>query len=144
MSASRAGNGAGSSAGHRRAVRGRRARVRHRVDLRDPGCPDPAVAGRPRAPAGPGAAVATFAGATSVLLSLIGFLRWVFVVPPLAAPTWPATRPPGHPGRGERCLDANTTSPARSWEHLAPLLVIGWSITLSGVIPRTGPCLAEL
>jgi hypothetical protein len=28
--------------------------------------------------------VATFAGAISVLLALIGFLRWVFVVPPLA------------------------------------------------------------
>src|SRR5918993_1445647 len=26
----------------------------------------------------------TFVGATSVVLSLIGFLRWVFVVPPLA------------------------------------------------------------
>src|SRR3954463_2152123 len=28
--------------------------------------------------------VATYAGATSVVLSLIGFLRWVFVVPALA------------------------------------------------------------
>ena len=28
--------------------------------------------------------VATFAGAISVILALIGFLRWVFVVPPLA------------------------------------------------------------
>src|SRR3954447_4164340 len=28
--------------------------------------------------------VATYVGATSVVLSLIGFLRWVFVVPPLA------------------------------------------------------------
>src|SRR5829696_9764016 len=28
--------------------------------------------------------VATFLGATSVVLSLIGFMRWVFVVPPLA------------------------------------------------------------
>jgi len=28
--------------------------------------------------------VATFAGAISVVLALIGFLRWVFVVPPLA------------------------------------------------------------
>src|SRR5215211_7586125 len=27
---------------------------------------------------------ATFVGATSVVLSLVGFLRWVFVVPPLA------------------------------------------------------------
>jgi hypothetical protein len=28
--------------------------------------------------------VVTYVGATSVELSLIGFLRWVFVVPPLA------------------------------------------------------------
>src|SRR3954470_7342906 len=28
--------------------------------------------------------VATYVGATSVVLALIGFLRWVFVVPPLA------------------------------------------------------------
>src|ERR687889_1619690 len=27
---------------------------------------------------------ATYVGATSVVLSLVGFLRWVFVVPPLA------------------------------------------------------------
>jgi hypothetical protein len=32
----------------------------------------------------PALRVATAAGAASVLLSLIGFLRWVFVVPPLA------------------------------------------------------------
>ncbi|SHN74898.1 protein of unknown function [Geodermatophilus obscurus] len=39
---------------------------------------------------------ATCAGATSVVLALIGFLRWVFVVPPLAdSPTSPETPPPG-------------------------------------------------
>ena len=41
----------------------------------------PAVLGRRDDPA---LRVATYVGATSVLLSLIGFLRWVFVVPPLA------------------------------------------------------------
>src|SRR5919107_3908290 len=41
----------------------------------------PAVLGRRDDPV---LRVATWAGATSVLLSLIGFLRWVFVVPPLA------------------------------------------------------------
>lgn len=33
----------------------------------------------------PALRVATWVGAASVLLSVIGFLRWVFVVPPLAA-----------------------------------------------------------
>jgi hypothetical protein len=36
---------------------------------------------------------ATFVGAASVLLSLIGFLRWVFVVPPLAADAYVAGDP---------------------------------------------------
>ncbi len=41
----------------------------------------PVVLGRRDDPA---LRVATYVGATSVVLSLIGFLRWVFVVPPLA------------------------------------------------------------
>src|SRR3954471_10738696 len=41
----------------------------------------PAVLGRRDDPV---LRVATYVGATSVVLSLIGFLRWVFVVPPLA------------------------------------------------------------
>src|SRR5688572_25345654 len=41
----------------------------------------PAALGRRHDPA---MQVATYAGAASVVLSLIGFLRWVFVVPPLA------------------------------------------------------------
>src|SRR3954470_12714651 len=41
----------------------------------------PAVLGRRGDPV---LRVATYVGATSVLLALIGFLRWVFVVPPLA------------------------------------------------------------
>jgi hypothetical protein len=41
----------------------------------------PAVLGRRNDPV---LWVATYVGATSVLLSLIGFLRWVFVVPPRA------------------------------------------------------------
>ena len=45
---------------------------------------------------------ATLVGAASVLLSLIGFLRWVFVVPP-----WRhlRRRRPHHPGRGRGRLD---------------------------------------
>src|SRR5688572_25430484 len=41
----------------------------------------PAALGRREDPA---LRAATYVGATSVLLSLVGFLRWVFVVPPLA------------------------------------------------------------
>ena len=80
--------------------------------------------------------VATDAGATSVLLSLIGFLRWVFVVPPLA----------------RAYVDGDATTRAAveaAWtaqhqyggallgEHLGQLLVIGWSVTLCVVIVRS-------
>ena len=79
---------------------------------------------------------ATFVGAASVLLSLIGFLRWVFVVPPLAhayvtgdasarsaiAAAWTAQHQFGGALLGE---------------HLGQLLVIGWSVTVSLLILRT-------
>jgi Domain of unknown function (DUF4386) len=79
--------------------------------------------------------VGTAAGAISVVLALIGFLRWVFVVPPLAQMY----------GDGDA---ANRTALAAAWlaqhqfggallgEHLGQLLVIGWSVTLSIVILR--------
>ena len=80
--------------------------------------------------------VATYVGATSVVLSLIGFLRWVFVVPALA----------GSYVTG----DATTQAAAEaSWmaqhqfggallgEHLGQLLIIGWSVTLSVIILRS-------
>ena len=63
----------------------------------------PAVLGRRDDPA---LRVATYVGATSVLLSLIGFLRWVFVVPPLARSY--VTGDADHPGRGGRRLDRAT------------------------------------
>jgi Domain of unknown function (DUF4386) len=79
---------------------------------------------------------ATFVGATSVVLSLVGFLRWVFVVPPLA--------------RSYVEGDATTKSAVEAaWtaqhqfggalvgEHLGELLVIGWSLTLCVIILRT-------
>jgi Domain of unknown function (DUF4386) len=80
---------------------------------------------------------ATFVGAASVLLSLIGFLRWVFVVPTLAdsyvsgdattraavAAAWTAQHQFGGALLGE---------------HLGQLLAIGWSITLSVLVLRTG------
>jgi hypothetical protein len=79
----------------------------------------------------------TLIGATSVVLSLIGFLRWVFVVPPLAASYVdgdPVTR---------AAVDAAWTAQhqfggALLGEHLGQLLVIGWSVTVSVTILRTG------
>ena len=79
---------------------------------------------------------ATYAGATSVVLSLIGFLRWVFVVPPLA--------------ESHASGDATTRAAVEAaWtaqhqfggallgEHLGQLLVLAWSVTLSIVILRS-------
>jgi Domain of unknown function (DUF4386) len=63
---------------------------------------------------------ATFVGAASVLLSLIGFLRWVFVVPPWPRPTSPATLPPRRrsppPGRAwppARCTCSTRATSSR-------------------------------
>src|SRR5829696_6613496 len=80
---------------------------------------------------------ATYVGAASVLLSLIGFLRWVFVVPPLAR-----SYVGGDPVT-QAAVDAAWTAQhqfggALLGEHLGQLLVIGWSATLSMVILRTG------
>ena len=93
----------------------------------------PAALGRRDDPA---LRVATWVGAASVLLSLIGFLRWVFVVPPLA--------------RSYVEGDATTRAAVdAAWaaqhqfggallgEHLSQLMVIGWSVTLSVVILRS-------
>jgi hypothetical protein len=67
------------------------------------------------------------------VLALIGFLRWVFVVPPLA-------------GFYQDSDSANRTALAAAWlaqhqfggaflgEHLGQLLGIGWSVTLSIII----------
>jgi hypothetical protein len=93
----------------------------------------PAVLGRHRDPV---LRAATFAGAVSVVLSMAGFLRWVFVVPPLArdyvagdettkaavAAAWTAQHQYGGALLGE---------------HLGELLVIAWSVTLSVVILRS-------
>jgi hypothetical protein len=93
----------------------------------------PAVVGRRGDPA---LWAATFMGAASVLLSLVGFLRWVFVVPPLAGAYVTgdaATR---------AAVDAAWTAQhqfggALLGEHLGQLLVIGWSVTISLIILRT-------
>src|SRR4051812_4240401 len=80
--------------------------------------------------------VATYAGATSVVLALIGFLRWVFVVPPLADSyvTGDATT--------RAAVDAAWTAQhqfggALLGEHLGQLLAIGWSVALSVIILRS-------
>jgi uncharacterized protein DUF4386 len=92
----------------------------------------PAVLGRRDDPV---LRVATYVGATSVLLALIGFLRWVFVVPPLAdsyVNGEAATR---------AAADAAWTAQhqlggALLGEHLGQLLAIAWSVTLSVIILR--------
>ena len=63
----------------------------------------PATLGRREDPA---LRVATYIGATSVVLSLVGFLRWVFVVPPLAHSYVTGQR--HHPSRRRRRLDRAT------------------------------------
>jgi Domain of unknown function (DUF4386) len=80
--------------------------------------------------------VATYVGATSVVLSLIGFLRWVFVVPPLAdsyVSGNDVTR---------AAVDAAWTAQhqfggALLGEHLGQLLAVAWSITVSVIILRS-------
>ncbi|WP_458780589.1 DUF4386 domain-containing protein [Arthrobacter sp. D3-16] len=80
--------------------------------------------------------VATYAGAASVLLSLIGFLRWVFVVPALASSY--ATGD----GQTKAAVAAAWTAQhqfggALLGEHLGQLLVIAWSVAVSIVILRS-------
>jgi hypothetical protein len=79
---------------------------------------------------------ATYVGAASVLLSLIGFLRWVFVVPVLAQSyvTGDATT--------RAAVEAAWTAQhqfggALLGEHLGQLLVLGWSVTLSVIVLLT-------
>jgi hypothetical protein len=93
----------------------------------------PAALGRRDDPA---LRAATYLGATSVVLSVIGFLRWVFVVPPLAESyvAGDATT--------QAAVDAAWTAQhqfggALLGEHLGQLLAIAWSVTLSVIILRT-------
>ncbi|MEV6900404.1 DUF4386 family protein [Amycolatopsis sp. NPDC051372] len=80
---------------------------------------------------------ATYVGATSVVLSLIGFLRWVFVVAPLAASyvTGDATT--------QTAVNAAWTAQHQfggplPGEHFGQLLVIVWSVVLCAIVLRTG------
>ena len=59
-------------------------------------------------------------GAASVLLALIGFLRWVFVVPALADSYVAGDPPPG--GGGGRWMAQHQSGGALLGEHLGQLL----------------------
>jgi hypothetical protein len=93
----------------------------------------PAALGRRDDPA---LRVATYVGATSVVLALVGFLRWVFVVPALAHSyvTGDATT--------QAAVNAAWTAQhqfggALLGEHLGQSMAIGWSVTVSIIILRT-------
>jgi len=80
--------------------------------------------------------VATIVGATSVALALIGFLRWVFVVPPLARSYVDGD------AATQAAVEAAWTAQhqfggALLGEHLGQLLAVGWSLTLSIIIMRS-------
>jgi Domain of unknown function (DUF4386) len=93
----------------------------------------PTVLGRR---ADPALRVATAVGATSVLLSLIGFLRWVFVVPPLAH-SYMSGDPVTQAAVTAAWISQHQYGGALLGEHLGQLLVIGWSVTLSVIILRS-------
>jgi hypothetical protein len=79
---------------------------------------------------------ATYVGAASVVLSLIGFLRWVFVVPPLADSY--VTGDAVTRAAAEAAWTAqHQFGGALLGEHLGQLFVIGWSVTLSVIILRS-------
>jgi Domain of unknown function (DUF4386) len=80
--------------------------------------------------------VATFAGAISVMLALIGFLRWVFVVPPLAR-RYQDGDSVTRTAIGVAWLAQHQFGGALLGEHLGQLLGIGWSVTLSIIVLRT-------
>jgi hypothetical protein len=80
---------------------------------------------------------ATFVGAASVLLSLIGFLRWVFVVPALAD-SYAAGDATTKAAVAAAWMAQHQFGGALLGEHLGQLLAIGWSITISLLILRTG------
>jgi len=80
--------------------------------------------------------VATWAGAVSVVLALIGFLRWVFVVPALAA-SYAAGDAATRVAVEAAWTAQHQFGGALLGEHLGQLLAIGWSAALSVVVLRT-------
>jgi hypothetical protein len=80
--------------------------------------------------------VATAIGAASVAFSLIGFLRWVFVVPALAR-SWMEGDPVTRAAVEAAWLAQHQFGGALLGEHLGEILAIVWSVTVSVVIIRT-------
>jgi hypothetical protein len=80
--------------------------------------------------------VATWVGATSVVLSLIGFLRWVFVVPALAQ-SYVEGDSATQAAAGAAWTAQHQFGGALLGEHLGQLMAIGWSATVSIIILRT-------
>jgi hypothetical protein len=78
---------------------------------------------------------ATTLGAASVLLSLAGFLRWVFVVPPLAH-TWVTGDATVRAATEAAWTAQHQFGGALLGEHLGQVLVIAWSVTVSVVLLR--------
>ena len=92
----------------------------------------PAVLGRRDDPV---LRAATSVGAVSVLLSLVGFLRWVFVVPPLAR-SYVTGDEATRAGVEAAWTAQHQFGGALLGEHLGQLLAICWSLVLSAVILR--------
>ena len=88
------------------------------------------AAGGRAAPGGSALWGATLVGAASVLLSLIGFLRWVFVVPALAQ-SWVSGSPVTRAAVEAAWTAQHQFGGALLGEHLGQLLAIAWSVTVS-------------
>lgn len=93
----------------------------------------PAVLPRPQDPV---LRAATWVGAASVVLSLVGFLRWVFVVPPLAA-SYVAGDETTKAAVDAAWVAQHHFGGALLGEYLGELLAIGWSVVISVIILRT-------
>jgi hypothetical protein len=85
----------------------------------------------------PALATAGTVGAASVLLSLIGFLRWVFVVPQLAA-AWETGDPATRLAAEAAWTAQHQYGGALLGEHLGQVLAIAWSVSVSVAALRGG------
>ena len=77
----------------------------------------------------------TTIGAASVLLSLTGFLRWVFVVPPLAH-AWVTGDATTRAATEAAWTAQHQFGGALLGEHLGQILAIVWSIAISATLLR--------
>ncbi|MBB4745519.1 hypothetical protein BJY16_008978 [Actinoplanes octamycinicus] len=88
-------------------------------------------------PADPVLKAAGAIGAASALLSLIGFLRWVFVVPALAT-RWAGGDPVTRAAVEAAWTAQHQFGGALLGEHLGQVLAVAWSVTVSLVVLRSG------